>query len=71
MNDSELLEQFLQTLRQNPHAVPPPGLDPDMVEFARMLVQQVSSPNTEVCAAGCGRAHWRSPVPFPMAITRS
>jgi hypothetical protein len=44
-NQPELLEQFLQALRQNPHALPPDGLDPELSEFARSMMQQTPSPS--------------------------
>jgi predicted ester cyclase len=38
MNQSKLIEQFMQDLRDHPGAVPPPGLDASMVKFVRKLV---------------------------------
>lgn len=38
MNESDLFDQFLDALRRNPKAVPPPGLDAETAAFIRALV---------------------------------
>src|SRR5688572_9787389 len=41
---AELLEQYLQALRQNPKAIPPMGLAPEMIEFAELFVEEQKVP---------------------------
>ncbi len=39
MRDSRLIDAYIDALRRDPHAAPPPGLDPALAEVARQVVQ--------------------------------
>jgi steroid delta-isomerase-like uncharacterized protein len=45
MNEAKLINQFIDALHHDPNATPPPGLDPDLADFVRELVQ-VRQPTT-------------------------
>lgn len=50
MNEPHLIDQYMDALRQNPKATPPPGLDAETAAFVRNLVlsQQTKKPSESV-----------------------
>lgn len=44
MNEAELFDQFLDALRRDPKAAPPPGLDAETADFIRALVAAERQP---------------------------
>lgn len=50
MSEHELIDQYIDALRQNPNAAPPPGLDADTAAFVRSLTlsQQAEKPADSV-----------------------